>query len=210
VFYGGGVPRGNGSPVLVTPGFLGDDGYLAVLRGWLRRIGYRPYSAGLGVALGSPWDLIARTIDRADAIAQTEGRPVTVLGHSLGGAIGRVLAARRPDLVTHLVTLGVPADSEAALRATHPLVKAMGEVLMRDRVTGAGGIPATRALLYAQAVPATVRLTSIYSRDDGVVDRRAFAACESHAVVHAVGGSHAGLAWNAEVYRLVGRALAAG
>jgi pimeloyl-ACP methyl ester carboxylesterase len=203
------VPIPNSRLAYVLPYLIeGDDGYLGVLRGWLGRIGYRPYTAGLGVALGSPWDLIARTIDRADAIVQAEGRPLTVVGHSLGGAIARVVAAQRPDLVAHVITLGVPADGEAGERWVHPLVKSMGEVLMRDRVTGAGGIPATRALLFAQPVPATVPLTSIYSRDDGVVDGRAFAVHEPHAVVHAVGGSHVGLVWNAAVYRLVGRALA--
>ena len=43
VYYGFGVPRGHGEPVVVVPGFLGDDRYLTELYLWLRRIGYRPY-----------------------------------------------------------------------------------------------------------------------------------------------------------------------
>src|SRR5215211_2516209 len=36
VYYGIGVPRGRGAPVLLLPGFLGSDAYLLLLHGWLR------------------------------------------------------------------------------------------------------------------------------------------------------------------------------
>ena len=40
VYYGVGVPHGDGSPVIVIPGFLGSDTYLFEMYYWLRRIGY--------------------------------------------------------------------------------------------------------------------------------------------------------------------------
>ena len=46
VFHGGGVPHGDGRPVLLAPGLGGGDQTLAVLALWLRRIGYRPHTAG--------------------------------------------------------------------------------------------------------------------------------------------------------------------
>src|ERR1039458_1580459 len=49
VYYGFGVPHGNGSGVVIIPGFLGTDLYLTELHGWLGRIGYRPYFSGLGI-----------------------------------------------------------------------------------------------------------------------------------------------------------------
>src|SRR5207247_1759039 len=42
VFWGVGVRRGDGRPVLVLPGLYGGDRYLSPLRDWLRRIGYSP------------------------------------------------------------------------------------------------------------------------------------------------------------------------
>ena len=48
VYYGFGVPRGDGSAVVLIPGFLGTDLYLAELHAWLRRIGYCPYFSGIG------------------------------------------------------------------------------------------------------------------------------------------------------------------
>ena len=55
VYWGFGVPRGDGSAVVVIPGFMLTDLYLTEFRIWLRRIGYQPYSSGIGVnaAVGS-------------------------------------------------------------------------------------------------------------------------------------------------------------
>jgi triacylglycerol lipase len=47
VLYGVGVPRGDGRPVVLMPGFLADDQTLAVIAAWLRRIGYRPQLCGV-------------------------------------------------------------------------------------------------------------------------------------------------------------------
>src|ERR1700757_1903945 len=69
VYYGFGVPRGNGSGVVIIPGFLGTDLYLTELHGWLERIGYRPYFSGIGINAECPNLLIQRhlsdTIQRA-------------------------------------------------------------------------------------------------------------------------------------------------
>ena len=46
VYLGFGVPRGDGGAVVLVPGFLTTDVYLAELYLWLRRIGHRPYLSG--------------------------------------------------------------------------------------------------------------------------------------------------------------------
>src|SRR5258705_11711590 len=48
VFYGCGVPRGDGAAAVLVPGFLGTDWYLLELYGWLARLGYPPFLPRLG------------------------------------------------------------------------------------------------------------------------------------------------------------------
>ena len=47
VWRGRGLPRGDGGPVLLVPGFLAGDPSMAVLARWLRRLGHRPVRAGI-------------------------------------------------------------------------------------------------------------------------------------------------------------------
>ena len=54
VFYGAGVPNGDGSPVLLIPGFFAGDWSLSTLARWLSRIGYRPYLSGIDWNVGCP------------------------------------------------------------------------------------------------------------------------------------------------------------
>ena len=47
VYWGHGIPHGDGSAVVLVPGFLGTDFYLSHFRTWLGRIGYKPYYSGI-------------------------------------------------------------------------------------------------------------------------------------------------------------------
>lgn len=208
VFYGAGVPRGDGSHILLVPGFMGSDGYMTVLSGWLQRIGYRPHASRLLVNAGRPFDLLGHLLRRVEEVAAQAHRRITVLGHSLGGVFGRILARLRPDVVGHAVALGAPLTHDPR-RAGHPFIRAMADLLLRE-----GNSPTDRLAqrmleqeLMSGPLPDNVRLTSVYSRDDAVVDWHACRDDDPVATCHEVRGSHVGLAWNAQVYRCLGHAL---
>ena len=203
VYYGVGVPRGSGAPVLLLPGFLGSDGYLMPLYGWLHRIGYRPFLAGFAVTLGPIADLVARVVRRADERAAGGGRPVMIVGHSLGGILGLSVARLRPDAVAHVITLGSPLGEDPR-RSAHPLVGVLAHFLL----TGAVTWRALERALLRSPLPPSVRLSCIYSREDAVVDFRDCVHPDLCAAAFEVRGTHVGLPWNAAVYRLLGRLLA--
>jgi pimeloyl-ACP methyl ester carboxylesterase len=108
VFWGFGVRRGDGRPVLVLPGLYGGDRYLGPLRDWLRRIGYSPVPSGLERNPGWSEPLINDLGDLADTHFQRSGQRVTIIGHSMGGLQGRAVAARRTRVVRHVIALGSP------------------------------------------------------------------------------------------------------
>jgi pimeloyl-ACP methyl ester carboxylesterase len=108
VFWGWGVRRGDGRPVLVLPGLYGGDRYLGPLRDWLRRIGYKPVRSGLDRNPGWSEELVNELGELAERHFKGSGQRVTIIGHSLGGLQGRSLAVRRPSAVRHVIALGSP------------------------------------------------------------------------------------------------------
>jgi pimeloyl-ACP methyl ester carboxylesterase len=208
-----GVPRGDGRPVVLLPGFMAGDYTLNALRLWLRRLGYRPSTAGFLTntdCSARGYERAARAVDRAVA---KHGRRVAVIGHSRGGHYARALAAARPEQVSHAISLG--ADLQGMLGISQPTLRAVGAVRFALRSTGRARRPACFtagcdcgfARSFHRPISDDVRMTSVYSRGDGVVRWRGCIVPDADCIE--VTGSHVGLVANREVYRVIGRALAA-
>jgi pimeloyl-ACP methyl ester carboxylesterase len=159
----GSARSGDGHRVLVLPGFTASDLSTGVLRGFLEAKGFEARPWGLGrnmgmAALREP--LERRFLEESDAA----GTPISIVGWSLGGLMGRALARRHPERVRTLVTLGSPLGGRpqdtAAWRLYQQLSPGTAQERQRER-----GQP--RGLTLTPAAP--VPTTAIYSRSDGVV-----------------------------------------
>lgn len=100
------------APVLVFPGILSHDSATSLMRRTLRASGYYAYASRLGVVTGMKPALVAAAEARLDAIYAMHGKPVTLIGISLGGLYARVLAQRHPDKVGLVMTLGTPFSGD--------------------------------------------------------------------------------------------------
>src|SRR2546428_5597423 len=87
VYRGVGVPHGDGSAVVVIPGFMGSDQYLGDMNAWLRRIGYRPYLSGIGRNAECPEILTLRLFETIEKASKETGGKVHIIGHSLVGVL---------------------------------------------------------------------------------------------------------------------------
>jgi triacylglycerol lipase len=210
VYRGDGVPRGDGMPALLMPGFLAGDMSLSVLHGWLERIGYEPNGSGMVFNV----DCSDRAFTRLDArladIHERAGRKVALIGHSRGAHFAKALAHRRPERVAGVISLGAgldtPFDISLPTKAAVAVARAAQASRRREGCfTARCGCPFSRH--YAGPFPDGVPLTSIYSRGDGVVWWEACVVPYAHNVE--VTGSHVGLAFNRKAYRAVAEALAA-
>jgi triacylglycerol lipase len=208
VYYGVGVPRGNGSPVLCVPGFLCSDDYLLPLRGWLRRMGYHAESSGISFCTGSLFDLMAQVVSRADAIVTRTGTRVTLIGHSLGGVLSRMAAVLRPDLIANVITLGSPLCRDIR-GASHPLVGALARLLIRERGLAMSGeeLLELEGQYFTAPLARHIGLTCVYTKQDAVVNWQACVDRDARTQAHEVRGTHSGLAWNASVYTLLAHVL---
>jgi pimeloyl-ACP methyl ester carboxylesterase len=215
IWRGVGVEPGDGRPVLLIPGFMAGDGSLATMAKWLRENGYRTHRAGMRSNVGCSQDVCERIEERLEALAARTGSKVAIVGQSRGGVLARVVAARRPDLVSGIVGLGAPTVGQLRV---HPLV------LLHVGVVGALGTGRVPGLFSVSCLrgaccepfradllddfPPGVRYFSVYSRSDGIVDWRACLDGAADELVE-IRASHCGMAVSVQAYEQVARALSA-
>ena len=204
VFRCRGVPRGDGRPVLLVPGFLSGDWSLVPMHGWLKRLGYDPHNSGINFNILTSEHLVAGLRKKLRALAvETEAR-VTLIGHSRGGLLAKVLSQRQPELVEQVVMLGSPvADQSDIALLTGAAVKVA--TTANQLATGRQHFESGRFLFDLKAAPA-VPTVSIYTVTDGVVNFRSCLRPDIPSIQ--VWGGHNGLIVNPEVYRVLARLLA--
>ena len=194
-----GLPSGDGHPVVVAPGFLASDGSTLLLRRVLASKGHAVESWGLGRNLGSP-ELFDRYAAQIAARSEALGRPVSLIGWSLGGIASRWAAVCHPACVRLVITLGSPFRRDPRTRRVWPAYRLVSGVRPEDF---------TDEKLAAVAATPSVPATSIVSADDGIVD-----VAEAHqppgptSETVLIRGSHLGLGHNPDVYRIVADRLA--
>ena len=219
VYRGVDVPRGDGRLVLVLPGLFANDMYLQPLRRWLRRVGYRPVRSTLAVNVGCPERLCVQIAGELRRQRERHAGPVAIIGHSRGGILARAIAARLQADAATLVLLGSPVGAIVRMPSWSAASIADGPPAAR-RVTDAGSsfrrlvdpdcnVPECGCAFppdLRRPLHPSTRVVSIYSRDDPIVPA---AACPVDGARNIeVGGSHSGLAFNRDVYRALGAALA--
>lgn len=213
VYDGLGVPPGERRPVLLIPGFMAGDLSLGTMSGWLRRAGYCTHRTGIRANLDCSEEACNRLEARLEHMAERHGERVTVVGQSRGGVFAKALAARRPELVEGIVTLGSPTMSQLDI---HPLVLAqvgLVSALGTARLPGMFTVNCLRGACcerfraaLAGPFPEDVGFVAVYSKSDGVVNWRACLDPAADELVR-VSASHCGMGVNAQAFLAVANAL---
>lgn len=215
IFRGDGVSDGRGQPVLLIPGFLAGDPSLTMMARWLKRTGHRPSRAGMVANVNCAGNVTPKLEQRLERLVSEQDQRAAIVGQSRGGTLAKVLAHRRPDLVSGLVALGSPQLDPLAV---HPLVRLQVEGVARLGSLGAPGLFKRSCLdgdccsgfweELAAPLARGVGFVSVYSKTDGVVDWRS--CLDPHAGSHVeIRASHCGMAVSREAWRAVAEALGA-
>jgi triacylglycerol lipase len=213
IFRGDGLADGRGRPVLLIPGFLAGDGSLSMMAGWLKRAGYRPSRAGIVSNVNCSGVLLPRLEERLERLVELQGQRAAVVGQSRGGTMAKVLAKRRPDLVSGVVALGSPQVDPLAV---HPLVRLQVEAVSRLGSLGAPGL-FKRSCLEGECCASFwddlagpladgIPLVSVYSKSDGVVDWHSCLDPDATELVE-IRASHCGMAVSKGAWHALAQAL---
>ena len=214
LFWGFGVPHGDGSAVVLVPGFLGTDLYLTQLGKWLGRIGYEAFYSGIRLNADCPNILIRRHLFESVKKAQkATGGKIHLIGHSLGGSIALAAAAQMPESVASVITLGSPirgiAGRASILLAADFVRKQILEKHGRGVMPTCYTSHCTCDFLESLkgTLPKSVRQTAIYTKNDGIVDWRVCRTSDP-AIDVEVSATHIGIIFSPLVYSVVARRLA--
>lgn len=190
------LPRGDGHPVMVLPGFLASDLYNRSLRRFLSSLGYAVHGWGLGRNLGPRDGALERLLERFDSLYQRHGQPLTLIGHSLGGIFAREVAREMPEKVRQVVSLGSPFG-KGRVAASYPsrLFAALNPM---------DELPVDQSGLHLSP---PVPTTAVYSKGDGIVNWRT--AVQQRELAYGavqniqIRGSHCGMTLNPTVWYLL-------
>lgn len=193
------LPRGDGHGVLVLPGFMASDYSTGPLRKLLCDLGYQCAGWNLGRNVQVDNARIEAMMACVDKLYDNTGRPISIVGWSLGGVFARELAKLAPEKVRLVISLGSPISDDR----NHTSAARLFELLngKEPEPMQSGNF---RKLAEAPPVPTT----SILTRTDGVVHWRGSVQdcarddCENIEVV----ASHCGLGVNpAAIYAITDR-----
>ena len=219
VFYGVGVPRGDGRPALVLPGLFANDFYLQPMHSWLGRIGYRPVPSTFWVNAGCPERLTGQAQEALERRLSRIERPAVIIGHSRGGILAKAIATRLSERASHLVLLGSPVGAMMrynwgdARNAPTAASRTLGEASSRIRnlLDPDCDAPGCGCAFFADLrapLNQSTKVVSIYSRDDPIVP--AWSCQIPGAENIEVSGTHSGLAFNGAVYGALAEQLNSG
>ncbi|TFZ08105.1 alpha/beta hydrolase [Ramlibacter humi] len=160
----GRVYEGKGQPVIVFPRQGTGPESTAPLRHALEQAGFKAHDWGHGVDQGPRAMGLSRWLRRLEECVidafEVSQQPVTLLGWGLSGIYARELAKRANPLVRQVITLGTPFNT-----AADPQRRCAVFALLDS---GPERMPLAVRHRLRQRPP--VPCTSVYSKDDGVVN----------------------------------------
>lgn len=189
----------NPKTVLIIPGFGCGDLTVLPLKTFLRSHGHHTYSWGLGVNHSRMEKLLDPLMSRIKDLCDKHGKPVTLIGWSLGGIFARELVRDQPKHISSILTMGSPVIVGPRATALKRLSKLFGwdpEQIERD-------------MLKRFDRPIERPITAIYSKLDGIVSWQACIDNWSPDVQHhEVSASHIGMSISKEVYQVISHSMA--
>ena len=213
VYWGAGVPHGEGEPVVVVPGFLATDVSMMELFWWLARIGYRPHFSNIGRNADCPDFIASKLLETIQKVHGETGQRVRLIGHSLGGLLSRSIALGFPEYVSCVISMGSPFRESgtahpALIAATEALRGPAGKHVARNLKPSCFSGQCNCSFGRSMASPEEYEVAhyAVYSKTDGVVE---WENCveEDPSLNDEVSCTHMGMAFHPGVYQVLARRL---
>ncbi|GAB5459462.1 MAG: alpha/beta hydrolase [Henriciella sp.] len=154
------LPKGDGHPVLVLPGFMTGDRSTAPMRRLLDDLGYQSFGWGLGRNIRFNETREREMSDLVEQIYAQTGQKISIVGWSLGGVFARELAKMHPECVRMVISLGSPISNNRKYSAPSKLF---------EMINGKETTPEAEGRYTDLEAAPPVPTTSILTKMDGIV-----------------------------------------
>ena len=187
------LPKGDSHPVMVIPGFAGNDHYNQPLIKFLKRQGYNATGWNRGRNFGHGLLDVDVLINRVNELYNMTEQSVSLIGHSLGGVYAREIAKLWPHEIRQVITLGSPFGGG---RATASRANFLYNLLSPHK----GNEDDSK---WPEAPP--VPTTAIYSRTDGIINWKIALQREGHSRTENIEiySSHNGMTVNPSAWYVI-------
>lgn len=194
------LPKGDGHPVLIIPGFMASDLSTFFLRKFLHEHNYNSHKWKYGQNRGYSPRVHDLMEDRLEDLCNRYQQRISIIGWSLGGMYAREIARTHPDCVRQIITLGSPFARSW---------KANNVVSLYDKVAHHKVDDVPEQVFRVMQEPTGVPTTAIYTIEDGVVNWETCKEVWEDDITEniRVYGTHCGLVHNPSVFNIIGNRL---
>ena len=200
------LPKGDGHPVIVIPGFTVSDSETYLLRQFLTSRNYKVHGLNMGRNVGPMAGIEKRLTQRVKNLSETYGEKVSLVGWSLGGLFARYVAHQASEHIRTVISLGSPIGVNREFQGTSPIIELLGKAVVSSNLID---IVDDESLHHWNRTP-PVPTTAIYTKADGIVHWKIAIDPLDHEQTEniQVFGSHSGLTHNPLVFKLLANRLA--
>jgi len=149
-------------PVMLLPGFGAHHSRMRPMARALEEAGHVVFDWGLGFNFGPTPENFAFLLARVRRIARAGGRPVALVGWSLGGLFAREIAKLAPEAVAQVVTMGTPFSGDPRANNAWRAYQVITGLSVDSPPVGSGNL----------AAKPPVPTTALWSPRDGVIAPR--------------------------------------
>ncbi len=146
---------------MVFPGWSTSDLFMLPIRSGLRTVGHTTVGWGFGFNSGDVEGMLPSIANSVAHHVSTAGKPIVLLGWSLGGVLAREIARDHPELVREVITLATPVFGGPKYTRGAKAYSDEHVDYLDARVALRNRIPIERPI------------TAMYSKADAIVDWRA-------------------------------------
>jgi len=192
--------KGDGTRIIVLPGFATDDIFTFPLRKFLENIGYKPEGWGLGNNHGDVPVLLDLMNQKIREMVKENQEKIILIGWSLGGYLARETARDNQDIVKQVITLGSPIIGG-------PKYTSIADIYSKRHNVNIDQLEKEIDERFNN--PLKMPIFSIYSKNDNVVSWQACIDLYSPNVINQeIDATHIGLIANSEAYSYISKFLA--